>query len=73
MREKEANGEVTSGKEKTSHLTCWTKSDGERGNWREKERERRKEKREEGKRSEKLQLLSKFHCDWAVGSRRSKR
>ena len=59
MREKRTNGEVTCGKEETSHLKCWTKSGGERGKMREKERERRKEKKGEEERSEKLQLLSR--------------
>ena len=33
MREKGTNGEMTCGKDETSHLTCWTKSSGERENW----------------------------------------
>ena len=73
VREKGTNGEMTRGKEETSHLTCWTKSGGERENWREKERERRKEKKGEEERSETLQLIYGFHGDRAVGSRRSKR
>ena len=42
MREKGTNEEMARGKDKTSYLTCWTKSGRERENWREKERERRK-------------------------------
>ena len=70
MRENEANGEVTCGKDKTSHLNCWIKSGGERKN--EGKRKRKKEKREEEKRSEKL-LLSTFYENWTVGFHRGKR
>ena len=54
MREKRTNGEVTCGKEETSHLKCRTKSSGERENWREKEKKERKERR--GVRSSTLSL-----------------
>ena len=63
MREKRTSGEVTCGKEETSHLNCWTKSDGER----------EKKKRKEEKRSAKLHLLSKFDGDRTIGFRLSKR
>ena len=44
MREKRTNGEVTCGKEGTSHLNCWTKSSGDReiGGEKEKEREEKR-------------------------------
>ena len=71
MREKKANGEVTYGKEETSHLNCWTKSGGERKN--EGKIKRKKEKREEKKRSEKLHLLSRFYGNQTVYFRRGKR
>ena len=48
MRENKTNGEVTCGKEKTSHLNCWTKSDGERKKG-EKKREKKKKRKEGGK------------------------
>ena len=62
---------MTCGKEGTSHLSGWTKSDGERGE-REREKER-EEKRGEEERSEKLQLLSRFARDQIVDSGLSKR
>ena len=68
MREKEANGKVACGNEETSHLNCWTKSDGKRKN-----EGKRKEKREEEKMSKKLHLLSIFYGDQTIGFRRSKR
>ena len=73
MREKRTNGEVTCGKEETSHLKYWTKSGGERGKRREKEREIGKEKKGEDERNEKLQLISRIRDDRVVGSGRSKR
>ena len=71
MRKKGTDGEVTCGKEETSHLNCWTKFDGERKS-REKEKEI-KEKREAEKMSEKLHFLSRFYGDRTVDFRRSKR
>ena len=48
MREKEANGEVTCGKEETSHLNCWTKSDRERRKERKRKEKENKRERKEG-------------------------
>ena len=62
MREKRTNGEVTCGKEETSHLNCWTKFGRER-----------EKKRKEEKRSAKLHLLSKFDGDRTIDFRLSKR
>ena len=45
MREKEVNGEVTCGKEETSHLNCWTKSVGEIKNEGKRKERRKREKR----------------------------
>ena len=67
---KRANGEVTRGKEGTSHLSGWDKP-VERGKKCREKKER--EKREEEKRREKLLILSSFPRDSAVGVRRSKR
>ena len=67
---KRANGEVTCGKEGTSHLSGWAKPVEKGKKWREK---KEIEKREEEKRKEKLLILSSFLGDPVVSVRRSKR
>ena len=67
---KRANGEVTHGKEGTSHLSDWAKL-VEKGNSGGKRKGR--EKSEEKKRREKLLLLSSFPRDLAVCFRRRRR
>ena len=62
---------MTCGKEETFHLNGWTKSSGERGKRREKERERGKENKGEEERSEKLQLLFRIRGDQAFSFGRS--
>ena len=56
MREKEANGEVTCGKEETSHLNCWTKSGGERN--KEGKRKRKEKKRKNNRRGVRSSIFS---------------
>ena len=67
-----ANEEVTCGKEGDFPLDLLDQIRWREGELEGKNKER-EEKRGEEKMSEKLQLISRFHGDQAVGSRRSKR
>ena len=60
MREKGNNRKMTCGKKETSHLTCWTKSGGERG--------KKKKEKEEKKIKEKNRGVkgSNFSLDFTV-------